>query len=335
MVALNRRYAGGRVAPGITLPLFQQSKFLEAVHSLKILESGVNFVYFPQITSASTPTAVSKIWRGNVDEVQTLNGEIEVPVYNIQARTAMIINEAENFNKQVEGASFDFVLDHLARQGVNARDNFLTVFGAKATANQGLYGGSTVENLPADTATKTKVSEYNVNELFAFIKGKIVEVLNKTYNYAQPFYLMGTYQFINYLRSTYIPVTDYQKDGAGVATIAEALEAVVAKQNGAGLILIENDLLLAANSGLTTDIFIVGAKGITDDTEAASVLRSELKLPNIPNAFVNSAKCEMNGTVMTPNPIQDGQLVKNYELFTTPGIVLREGTTVSVTYTFA
>ena len=335
MVSQNRRYAGGRVAPGITLPLFQQSRFLEAVHSLRIIEPGNNFVYFPQITSASTPTAVSKMWRGNVDEVQAIKGEIEVPVYNIQARTAMVMNEAENFNKQVEGASLEMVLDHLARQGVNARDNFVTIFGAQATSGQGLYGGATVESLPADTGSKQKVTEYNVNELFAFIKSRIVSVLNKTYNYAQPFYIMGSYEFINYLRSSYIPVTDYQKDGAGVATIAEALETIVSKQNGAGLILIENDLLLKANSGLSSDVFLVGAKGITDDVESAAVLRKEIGLPNIPNAFVNSAKCEMNGTIMRPNPVTDGVLVKNYELFTTPGVVLREGTTVAVTYTFA
>lgn len=332
MITQNKRFAGSVTSKGITLPLFQGDKYLQAFNAHKILEGGEPFVYFPVIKNLNAPTEASKIWRGDVSEVGFTNGQIEAPVFTLQARTSMILNEAKNFDKQVEGTSLEFVLDYSARQGLMARDNFVSVFGVHANKGQGLYGGSTNETLPADSNSKQKLTEYDINELFQFLKNKLVAIMGNTFNFAQPYFIMGSYQTINYLRSTYIPLSSYQKEGAGVSTIAEALEGI-AKASGSTLLFIENDNLLPSLSGLSSEALIIGAKGLTDSEGQDA--KSRFGIANIPNSLLNTVKCEGAGVVVQNNAVENGVQVRNYELATTPGVVLREGTVVSISFTYA
>ena len=309
------RVAGGKVAPGIILPLFQGNKYLEAVESMPILEAGTPEVYFPTIPTVAAMTEVSRVWRGNVAESGFDNHDVAAPVYNIQARTAMVNAEAEAFNRAYDGVSMDGVLDYIARQAVINRDNFLTFWGVNSN---GLIDGASTETLPNDSGSQNKVTDYVIGELFQFLATKLSGIAAATLNKAKVYTLVAPFDFCVYIRSTYIPITDYQAAGAGTATIAGAL-AEVAKQLGGELVIVENDFFKAEQSGETTDSLLICARAIKEDG-------------GIQNSGACVVKCERNGIEVQVNPEINSVLTKNYSLLSTPGVVLREDCAVVVTY---
>lgn len=326
------RIAPHSLIPGVLTPIFQKVPFRDMLaETTKFGKRGDDILYQPVVSRINTPTTIGQQWRGNIDAVDYSISQLSFPYYTIMTRQEFDPNQEAKFEHLVAGTSLQAFLDNLCKQGIYQREHYAALFGFDA--NQGIAKTGTNTSLPNDSSSNSTVQTYIVNELLTKLAGYARAVMNATYGMAKPTVVVAPVNMINYLKSTVIPLTNYQMPGAGVDSIAGAYNRIIAEWLGVGKIEFIADNALTGKGTAGKDLILFIAPGLSAQeikTEENTNLVAEEMTQNHRNTFMDV----VDGLKEFPNPVINGIKSKLMSLQTTSGALLRPEAVYAVSYTF-
>lgn len=304
---------------GIVVPQVQQVPFEKYIGSKTNLGELKDLgFYLASITNIDSETTVGQQWGASKNKQNYTIGQIGASYYSIQAYVEYNIEEQARFEAVSNGVSLPKFLENLAKQGINQRRHQLILFGADSSIelNQGILANATVETLPEDSNGNLTLTGYNPAELQRFLAGIAINVMDSTYGMAKPCVIASSQRVISYLRTMVISLTESQKDGAGVDSIAGLYNRIIGQWLGVGNIeFIADDLL----KGETKDKILFVAPGIDSQPQGDDGLNlvGELNGVNF-NTFYDANI----GLIDEPAPVSLGTFSKKYVFKMTPGITI-------------
>lgn len=266
--AMLRAYPSGSI-PGILVPQTQQvpfEKYIGGKTNYGKLEDVAKYVN--TITNINTESTVSQQWGRDSAKQTYTQGQIGASYYGIKAYVEYDIEEAARFEAFTQGVSLHDFLENLAKQGINQRrhEGILFGFDNGTDLGQGILANATTETMPADSNNKTTITEYNPAELQQFLASVARNAMDATYGICKPIVIASSTRVINYLKSIVVSLTESQKDGAGVDSIAGLYERVVGNWLGVGKIEFIADNTL---EGSDKDKIVFISRGLDKQAENA------------------------------------------------------------------
>lgn len=234
--AMQRIYPSSSI-PGLLVPQVQQvpfEKYIGGKTNYGRLEDVAKYINV--ITNLNSESTVSQQWGRNSAKQTYTQGQIGASYYGIKAYIEYDIEECARFEAFTQGVSLQDFLLNLAKQGINQRRHEAILYGFDndTTLNQGILANSVLETLPIDSNNKQTLLEYNPAELQQFLASVARNAMNATYGLNKPVVIASSLRVINYLKSIVVSLTESQKDGAGVDSIAGLYERIVGNWLGVG-----------------------------------------------------------------------------------------------------
>lgn len=329
--AMLRTYPSARI-PGLVVPQVQQvpfEKYIGGKTNIGKLED-IN-AYLSTISNIDSEAIVGQQWGGDFAKQNYTMGQIQGGYYKIEAYVEYNVEEEARFHSLSNGVALPDFLKNLAMQGINQRRHEGILYGFDNTTglNQGILANATIQTLPADSAGATSLTGYNPAELQTFLASCAMQVMNATYGMAKPCVIASSQRVINYLRTMVVSLTESQKDGAGVDSIAGLYNRIVGNWLGVG-----NIEFVADNSlqGETTDSIVFIATGI--DTQDAGDNGTNL-VGQYNSVNFNTWYDASLGLIEYDNPPNLGTYSKKFVFKMTPGATIHSEAVVKVDVAYA
>lgn len=240
--------------PGLLVPQVQEVPFNKYVGGKTNIGSlAVEQAYITMINSINGDANVGQQWGDDLNRQSYAMGQVSAPFYKISAFVEYNVDEQAKFEALSNGVALPEFLENIAKQTINQKRHQAILFGfdGGAGANQGILANATIKTLPADSASKTKITEYNIAELASFLGGVARDVATATFGSAKPVVITSSTRTINYIRSAIVSLTESQKEGAGVDTIGGVVSRIVDWLGVGKVEFIANDLLKDDTNGDT------------------------------------------------------------------------------------
>lgn len=314
-----------RVVTSSTIPKSLRNRF-QNVPFMKLFPDRTAYgkesdthLYMPVENSTQVLAAVGRQWK-MAQPVKFGNTQLAIPVYTITTRAEHKVEDEGQYSVLMPGQSLLETERSYMEASAYQRVHYGAWFGFSSTDNQGLYTMSAKSNLPADSGGNITIISYIPTELFAFIVQTAQSMMNVTFNEAKPVILSSSVRIINYLNATIMPLTQSQKDGGGIDSIAGTYERVLGKWLNAGKIeLIADELLKGTGTG-GADIISFTAPGL-DPQKDVDLFPQNIDLSN--DMVANTLLTQVLPLITKPNPEQDFTIVHNGRMKVTPGALLR------------
>ena len=245
--------------PGIIIPNVQEVPFSKYIgHKTNLGNLAVEQAYITMINNINSETSVGQQWGNDLNKQSYTMGQISAPFYRIEAYVEYNVDEQAKFEALSNGIALPDFLENLAKQGINQRRHQSLLFGFDTATGlyQGILANATQKTLPPDSNSKSTLLEYDVAELNAFLGSLAREVMNATYGMAKPVVIASSSRLINYIRTAIVPLTQSQKDGAGVDTVAGTTGRILTEWLGVGNVEFISDALLQDDTSGDTIVFI-------------------------------------------------------------------------------
>lgn len=304
---------------GLVIPQVQQvpfEKYIGAKTNIGKLEDISH--YLATIMNIDSETTIGQQWGSNKTKQNYTIGQLSASYYSIQAYVEYNIEEQARFESVSNGVSLPNFLENLAKQGINQRRHQLILFGADSdtSLNQGILANATVETLPSDSNGASTLTGYNPAELQRFLANIAINVMDSTYGMAKPCVIASSQRVISYLRTMVVSLTESQKEGAGVDSVAGLYNRIVGQWLGVGNIeFIADDLL----KGDTKDKIVFVAPGIDKQPQGDDGLNLAGALNGVTyNTYYDASI----GLIDEPAPVALGVFSKKYVFKMTPGITI-------------
>lgn len=277
-------------------------------------------LYIVTAANINTETTVGQQWGQDLAKQSYTLGQIGIPLYKISAYVEYSHDEQAVFDGVTSGVGLPTFLKSLAEQAINQRRHATILYGFDYSLNQGILGNAIETNLPADSNSKTTVSEYALAELQAELLYNAREVMQATYGIAKPTVLATSPRIMAYLRSNVIPLLQSQKDGGGVDSVAGLYERIVGQWLGVGAVTLIEDPLLENPAGDDYDIIAFVAPGIWKQGEGAN----GENIAGVMNSInYNTTYDAGMGLKKQTNPDNFGTVSELYSYKMTPGTTIR------------
>ena len=208
------------------------------------------------------------------------------------------------------------------RQGIFQQLRNILLYGMNPASGEGLLNtaGATTETLPADSNGNTTVLTYDANQLAVYILGHVQAALTRTMQLGRqlrvvicgPQRVLGTMEI-----QKVVELTSYQRVGAGTATVAGMVDAILA---GAGVQTdwVYDDTLIGKGAG-GTDAVIITIPEIETPMVNSTINTNEFAKLS-PNLAANALMwCDMAAPREIPTPIPGGAVDVLSELRSTSG----------------
>lgn len=208
------------------------------------------------------------------------------------------------------------------RQGIFQQLRNILLYGMNPASGEGLLNtaGATTETLPADRNGNTTVLTYDANQLAVYILGHVQAALTRTMQLGRqlrvvicgPQRVLGTMEI-----QKVVELTSYQRVGAGTATVAGMVDAILA---GAGVQTdwVYDDTLIGKGAG-GTDAVIITIPEIETPMVNSTINTNEFAKLS-PNLAANALMwCDMAAPREIPTPIPGGAVDVLSELRSTSG----------------
>lgn len=320
--------------PGLLVPQVQEVPFSKYVGSkTNIGNLGVEQAYITMISSINGDANVGQQWGDDLNRQSYAMGQVSAPYYKVSAYVEYNVDEQAKFEALSNGVALPDFLENIAKQTINQKRHQAVLFGFDkgAGTNQGILANATTKTFPEDSAKKQTILEYNIGELTQFLAGIARDVANATFGSAKPIVITSSTRTINYIRTAIVPVTDSQKDGAGVDSIGGVVSRVIDWLGVGKVELIPNEFLRDDTNG---DKIVFIATGIDKQTKVADEDSQNLagKFNSITyNTWYDGAE----GLLRFDVPPIRGVFGAEYVYKMTPAVTLRKEAVVSVTARYA
>ncbi len=320
MAILNRAYPSIAIN-GMIVPQTQEVPFEKFIGKRTNQGNlGVDKAYIPTITDINSEASVGQQWGKNFARQSYNIGQIGASFYKINAFVEYDVEEEARFAAMSNGLALPDFLARLAEQGINQKRHQGILFGfdGSSTTKQGIINNATIKNCPADSAGVSTLIGYNTAEMQQFLSSCARSVMDATYGMAKPVVIASSSRVVNYLKSAIVSLTESQKDGAGIDSIA-GLFGRVAEWLGVGKVeFIQDNLLENSDNGKDQIVFI--ARGL--DTQ--NVGDDSMNLVGAKNSInYNTWYDGAEGLIRFPNPPTNGRYSILYNFKMTSGVTLR------------
>lgn len=319
-MSILQRYAPHFQVPGLVTPQVQSvdfKKYLGAnTHfgSLAFLNG-----YITTISNINSEVLVGQQWGSSMAKSSYMINQIPLSVYTVQASMEYDVEEQARFEALSNGVSLPSFLEDLARQGINQQRHIGTLLGFEENENQGVVGNATQTTFPSDSQGVDTIIGYDIAELQAFLASQARAVMDATYGMAKPVVIASSVRIINYLKSAIVPLTDSQKDGAGIDSIGGVYGRVVGEWLGVGKVeFIADDLLKDDNNG---DKIVFIAPGIDNNQGGDASINQNLVGKN--NLTFNTMMDDGPGVMRFDAPPSLGRYQSRFVCKMTPGVTIR------------
>lgn len=314
--------------PGLAVPQVQDVPFSKYIgHKTNMGSMAEEQAYITKITAMNSETSVGQQWGKNLNRQGYSLGQIQAPFYRIDSYVEYNLDEQAKFEALSNGVSLPSFLELLAKQGINQRRHQAILYGfdTDTELSQGILGNATSSTLPADSSEVSTIVGYNPGELAAFLGSVAREVMNATYGTAKPVVVASTARVVNYLRSTIIPLTESQKDGAGIDTISGVYNRMASDWLGVGPVDWVIDNTLINSDGKDLILFIAPGLDSQVSNEDSQNLVGSLNSINY-NTWYDGAE----GLQRFDAPPTLGTFASKYSFKMTPGVTIRSEAVIAV-----
>lgn len=319
MVRLNPHIA----IPGLIVPNVQEVPFSRYIgHRTNLGTLAVEQAYITVINNINGETAVGQQWGNDLNKQTYTMGQISAPYYRIESYVEYNVDEQAKFEELSNGVSLPDFLENLAKQAINQRRHQALLFGFDTESGlyQGILANATQKTLPPDSNGKSTLLEYDVAQLNAFLGSIARTVMDTTYGMAKPTVIASSSRVINYIRSAIVPLTESQKDGAGIDSVGGVLNRVMTEWLGVGKVEFISDNLLQDDVNGDTIVFL--ATGI-DGQDAVSEDESQNLVGRFNSIKYNTWYDSAEGLMKFEAPPTLGTYAMKYTFKMTPGVTLR------------
>lgn len=321
-MAIMTRINPSVAVPGLLVPNVQQVPFERYIGKKTNFGSlGKEQAYITTIANINSETQVGQQW-GSQMAKQTYNmGQLSVPYYRVEAYVEYNVDEQAKFEELSGGIALPDFLENLAKQGINQRRHQAILYGFDGATGlgQGLLSNAVESNLPNDSAGVQTLTGYDVAELQAFLASVLRSAMDASYGMAKPCVIASSSRVINYLTTAIVPLTESQKDGAGVDSVA-GLFSRVAKWVGVGDVEFIQDNTLEGATGQSDKIVFI-APGL--DQQAVSDEENINLVGQYNSINYNTWYDSAEGLMRFDAPPSMGTFGAKYTLKMTPGVTLR------------
>lgn len=290
------------VNPSIVIPepiiqFNQRSNFIDLFGQADLipkLAEGTLQVYAKRI-SLFTKVAAGQTPANVLPGISATFELLSAPTYTIRARSQYTNNDIVATNNW--GVSH-VEIEKLGRhQGIFQQIRNAALYGMNPANGEGLINmiGATHTTLPADSYGNTTAKTYDNGEMSQFLVQLIVDIQNRILmtGRGKRFSILGPLRLLNKWQTDIIQLTQYQREGAGSATVVEMIEKVVSRLGctldwgyddtligkGAGgtdaVIITVPELNLSQQVSVSTDQFSKLANGLT----ATNAIFSDMTVP--------------------------------------------------------
>lgn len=306
---------------GLLVPQVQDVPFLEYIgHSTNFGNGATDAAYIASITNINGEAIVGQQWGQEKAKSSYTLGQIQAPFYRVEAYIEWNVNEQARFEALSGGVALPDFLRNLATQAINQRahEGILYGFDPATDLSQGILANATISNLPQDSAGADTLTTYNMAELQVFLAEIIRSVRNASFGMLVPTKIASSSRVINYLLSAIVPLTESQKEGAGVDTPAGMLNRVL-NWLGAGQVKFIEDNTLQDDTNGDKIVFVSTGLDKQISTQDSQNLVGQFNSVNY-NTWYDRGQ----GLVNHPGVMDKGVYSELLEFKMTPGVTLRK-----------
>lgn len=254
-----------RISPHYAVPevLMQYAQMSGATNILATsdpqvrLSNGDLFVYMKKLAISSN-AAVGQNPHNNLPMCSVVSSEISVPTYRVANRAEYDHHEINAASR--EGYSLPMAQQLACRQGIMQSLRNMALYGKNPASGEGLLNtqGATLVSLVADQFGNTTVSTYDAGHMATMLLRAIKNMLSATYSTGEPvrIEILGPQRVLSeWNLASIIQTTNFQRIGAGSATVGEAVQ-IIAEQQGYSVGYSYDDTLIGKGAGGTDAIII-------------------------------------------------------------------------------
>lgn len=323
-----------KVLPGLLTPQVQKVDFDAYIGSKTNLTSTADeMLYIMNVAYMDSRVNVGQQWNnGDLAKQSYTLGQIGLPLYRLNAYVEYNEDEQEKFESLSNGVGLPAFLENLAKQGIAQRKHQGILYGFDPSLKQGILANATVATLPADSNSKTKLTEYDPKELTDFLAALVRGVMDVSFNMAKPAVIASSVRTINYINSIIVTLLD-SANANGVDTIGGLLNRIM-NWLGVGLVQFVADDLLKENTSDGKDTILIIAPGI--DSQESVPEENNQNLVGDENSIKYNTMYDAGvGLVRKVRPEDFGIFSSLYTYKMTPGCTLRKEAVVSVAVEYA
>ncbi|HDZ5057805.1 TPA: hypothetical protein RTG63_001668 [Campylobacter jejuni] len=232
-------------------------------------------LYIMSANNINSETAVGQQWGQELTKQSYSLNQTGLPLYRVSAYVEYTEDERAKFEELSNGVSLPNFLENLAKQGINQRKHQGILYGFDNSLKQGITSNATVLNMPADSNSKTKLTEYDAAELVEFLASAARSVMDATYGTAKPVVFASSVRVINYIKTVIVPFLN-SADGGGVDSVGGLYERVISDWLGVGKIQFIADELLRENTSDKKDTILLVAPGLDSQSHLNNDINQNL-----------------------------------------------------------
>ena len=216
-------------------------------------------VYMKKLEFRGTAKA-SQVPGMQLPGVSLIGSLIQTPTYFVRSRAEYDHHDAANAGEWGLSIAEAYRLGQRQAHFILMRSALL--YGINAAKGEGLLNtaGATAATLPADPYGVTTISGgYDYGAMLDWLLGQFVSLRSRCYQYGQPsrFVFVGPQRILGTLETRgIIQLTQYQRPGAGVATVPEAIGHIIGAE-GSTFEWHYDDTLIGKGAGGTDAVLLV------------------------------------------------------------------------------
>lgn len=311
--------------PGIVLQYNQKSDFINLLSDRKLrvqLASEDKNVYIRQL-AVRTKVSSGQAGSNQLPSCSVTTGLASAPTYLQQVATQY--DHHQTAMMALWGTSIVEVQRYAMQQGhyISLRNKAL--YGVNPANGEGIVNstGITTTALPADSFGDQRVTTYDNGQMLELLLGIVQSMRQRTMQFGMPsrVEIVGPQQDIGYWEQTAIvQLTSYQREGAGTATVGQALKSVLASA-GVELTFGYDDSLIGQGPGSTDLILFVLPEVKKPTGPAPNTNRFADVLPGFNDNVIMYS--DVAAPIEIPTPLPEGAIHVLSEMRATTGWTIR------------
>lgn len=209
------------------------------------------------------------------------------------------------------------------RQGIFQQVRSMALYGYNASNNEGLLNtqGATAVTLPADPYGNDSVSTYDNGAMYAWLNAQMEALRIRMFQVGgtrvDKLVFVGPQRVLMAFQYEVVQVTSYQRDGAGTATIATAVEEINKAVGVREIVWAFDDTLIGQGAG-GSDMVILCAPEVSVP-ETSGVDTGEFNELKPSTTAVNVLYTDVPAPIKIQTPIPDGGITQVLEMRATSG----------------
>ncbi|HEC1823356.1 TPA: hypothetical protein R1765_001980 [Campylobacter coli] len=322
------------VLPGLLVPQTQNVDFDAYIgQKTNLTDTADEMLYIMTVNNINSETSVGQQWGQELTNQSYSLGQTGLPLYRVSAYVEYDQNEQAKFERLSNGVSLPAFLENLAKQGINQRKHQGILYGFDNGLKQGITSNATVVNMPADSNSKTKLTEYDPAELVDFLASIARSVMDTTYGTAKPVVFASSVRVINYIKTVIVPLLD-SANANGVDSVSGLYNRVISEWLGVGKIQFIADELLRENTTDGKDTIMMIAPGLDNQSGLPDDINQNL-VGEFNSITYNTMYDAGIGLTKMNRPDDFGIYSSWYTYKMTPGATLRSEAVVTCAVQYA